>query len=909
MTARTAMTLLSRFLSACILVSLTHGALGERPNIILILADDVGYGDTSCYAAKIIKPPTVARESRSQLHDLHADPAETTKLRSRTPEVVARLARALGATRKAKQDRASLARVPKSPWWHSVFSVAFDGHGNFVAPHLDTLNATAASLGPVGYHSVWDVDLNRDAGWMRGHLAAFEKRPGTKRLLYIEGASASRVLCRTDADGRIVLTHHMLGWLNNPARREEALRRIQPAGRTVWFGDWQFMQSHPLKSSRGHALPGAAELGLPPFTHPLTGAAITDENEFWQTRSARPEGKYLRLREADAELLALSTVTTRNEAGEWLTEYGGRMLYDAQFAPYQAAKARRAMEVLAPDMIHYDDWDLRSPDTGSAKADIHVAAFRDFVQRRLSEDDCRAMGFEKDNVAAFDLYGYLRSPPWLTEFADRGRKNSEAPFWWAARDPRWLSNKVWRAFQIACIENRLASMQEVYRLFKQHSRDTLGREIPMVANVIPTLSCLYLQRDCVDMSNFEWPCFKNYNSFPKPFGYYPEARLGLGPRMASKIGVTGHAMVSPYVEKQYSGWDGKGFTKRQYEALHKVITFDLLANRGIPAFALTWDGGYSPGSIDSAGQLHTFVNQVAPILSKRAYIADIGLASSSWSRVAAATPFAGWFHETSKRHFAEFVGWSQYLMAAQDFPQWDVLPFDDVTPEDLARFKLVILPSVLVIAADQFVALEAYLKQGGRLLITGETGTFTGPKMLLMPRARSLAAGLKRRYPGRVTITEAKPGVGYHLGPAKSAPIRDLLRQAGEHPPVLTVANAPEHVSVYLSESKAHPGELTVDLVNHAHDLASDRITPVTAADFTITLRLPTSFASGELSIESVRYDEAAPHNTRRQPLDANAVTRAVGHVTLRVPAFTHYQILRLSGSGAGKSAVASKVL
>ena len=101
-------------------------------------------------------------------------------------------------------------------------------------------------------------------------------------------------------------------------------------------------------------------------------------------------------------------------------------------------------------------------------------------------------------------------------------------------------------------------MREVYRLFKKHSRETLGREIPMVANIIPTLSCLYLQCDCVDMSNFEWPCFKTYGSFPNPLGYYPEARLGLGPRMAAKIGVTGHAMVDPYVEEQYSGWDGAG---------------------------------------------------------------------------------------------------------------------------------------------------------------------------------------------------------------------------------------------------------------------------------------------------------------------------------------------------------------
>ena len=28
-------------------------------------------------------------------------------------------------------------------WWHQMFSMSFDDHGNFVAPHLDTLHGGA----------------------------------------------------------------------------------------------------------------------------------------------------------------------------------------------------------------------------------------------------------------------------------------------------------------------------------------------------------------------------------------------------------------------------------------------------------------------------------------------------------------------------------------------------------------------------------------------------------------------------------------------------------------------------------------------------------------------------------------------------------------------------------------------
>ena len=324
-----------------------------------------------------------------------------------------------------------------------------------------------------------------------------------------------------------------------------------------------------------------------------------------------------------------------------------------------------------------------------------------------------------------------------------------------------------------------------------------------------------------------------------------------------------------------------------------MIYFDLVANRGIPAFSLTFDGGYSPGSIHSAGNLHAFLNEVAPVISQREYLADIGLASSSWSQIAAQPPWA-WNHAVTKRHASEFLGWAQYLASARDFPQWDVVPFDDVALEDLIRFKLVILPSVLVITADHLAVLEDYLKQGGKLLVTGETGAFTGPDNLLMPCEGNPMPPLGKRYPGQVTIVNTKPGLDYHEDPAKTAQPRDLLRQVSDHLPVLTAGNAPEHIGIYANTSKANPGEITIDLVNYHYDLATDRITPVTSSGFTVTLQVPGLKDTDKLSVESIRYDETAGSNVQRQPLDAGHVLANKGCVTLHIPPFTHYQVLRI---------------
>jgi hypothetical protein len=51
---------------------------------------------------------------------------------------------------------------------------------------------------------------------------------------------------------------------------------------------------------------------------------------------------------------------------------------------------------------------------------------------------------------------------------------------------------------------------------------------------------------------------------------------------------------------------------------------------------------------------------------------------------------------------------------------------------------------------------------------------------------------------------------------------------------VPTATRAPEHVGIYVSESRTTPGELTLDLVYYHHDLTSDTLTPVTETDFEV---------------------------------------------------------------------------
>src|SRR5439155_20009396 len=55
----------------------------SRPNIVVILADDIGYGDLSCYGATKVKSPNLDRLAAHGMRFLHAHSAAAVRTPSR----------------------------------------------------------------------------------------------------------------------------------------------------------------------------------------------------------------------------------------------------------------------------------------------------------------------------------------------------------------------------------------------------------------------------------------------------------------------------------------------------------------------------------------------------------------------------------------------------------------------------------------------------------------------------------------------------------------------------------------------------------------------------------------------------------------------------------------------------------
>ena len=103
-------------------------------------------------------------------------------------------------------------------------------------------------------------------------------------------------------------------------------------------------------------------------------------------------------------------------------------------------------------------------------------------------------------------------------------------------------------------------------------------------------------------------------------------------------------------------------------------------------------------------------------------------------------------------YLPDLLGASQCLTAAHI--QHDILFARAMTPETLARYRLVILPSVSCLSEAEGKALSDYVRNGGKLILTGPTGLLgeTG-----MPRDDFLLGDLanitlKKRFVKNVSL-------------------------------------------------------------------------------------------------------------------------------------------------------------
>ncbi len=127
-----------------------------------------------------------------------------------------------------------------------------------------------------------------------------------------------------------------------------------------------------------------------------------------------------------------------------------------------------------------------------------------------------------------------------------------------------------------------------------------------------------------------------------------------------------------------------------------------------------FDGGLDPMAYERLGAAFQ------EALAKRAHfgqqpLAEVGIYFSSRTR--------DWIgRETPASYFQSFQG-AHKAMVYEHIP-WDVVLDENVSLETLRRFPVVLLPNAAILAEKEIALFRRYVEEGGRLVVTGQSGQF-----------------------------------------------------------------------------------------------------------------------------------------------------------------------------------------
>lgn len=698
------------------------------------------------------------------------------------------------------------------PWWRTATPVASVRLGE---TNPATIAAGAArGVDVLGWYGFWyldEVEQHRTYTALRTQL----DRAGMKHVMYYDLGEAGDFAGFFAPDGRMVRNGWSLPWWDG---REPLTAR--------WFGLDAFMRDVPWAP-----FPTAKAYDLPAFTTP-EGASAADLYATLTRRGLDGDWSFdfssnERITDDVAERSGLARLGTRQTnrvdmqgRNGWQTVRLVSVDFaNPQFRDYCCREIERLIPRLRPDGIHADNFGDNNLGYANQSAfglwSVH--SFRTFLRERLTREERAEMGVA--DPATFDIAAYIRDKP----LASHGRP-------WHALNPAWTTDPVWSCYRIHLVEQSLAFHRAFYAASKQ-AAGRAGLDCAVFGNTIPFPLGGTLMKGACDIAHFEWNTVHPHWGM-KPMGLPPRGRVGYVTRLGAAISDAPFCWPSIYVSKGHAG--------PGHENLHKALAFDCLANRALPDFGHWYLDGYSPGTPESAGFVNRFVRANAALLGRREYVADVAVVHSAWSEIASCTVF----NPAMDQFVDEYCGWCDFL--GRTHRQWDVVLQQDLSATNLARFPVVVLPSVLALSDADIGELRRYVAGGGRLVATGGTGTRFGPERLLRPREQPFAiAGAH--------IATNKPGVAYwrNGGDAGAADaLAGLLAFTNLEPRLTTAAPPTVGVNLNLGAGAAGP-VLTLDLNNVDIDVATDAIRA--APSFRTSIRLPAGLTDRAVKVTSLQ--------------------------------------------------------
>jgi hypothetical protein len=484
--------------------------------------------------------------------------------------------------------------------------------------------------------------------------------------------------------------------------------------------------------------------------------------------------------------------------------------------------------------------------------------FREFLRRHLTEAELKAKGI--DDLDSFEMHAYM-----LQDYKEGGRLGGPH-----LRNDRWLDDPIWGAYKVHLTNLGLEQGSELYESAKEAAAKH-GLDCLVFGNVIPMFPGAELVDGFCDVAHFESLSIGSFPGLPE-CGLPPKARTAYFVRLGKAISNVSYCWPSLYVPLHLTG--------PEHVNLHLVQALECFSNGGIMDYGQWYMANYSAGTDASAGLINRFIQEVAPRVSGRDFAADVGVVYCPWTLIATIDG-QGIVPELFAN---EYKGWTDYLCNTHQ--QWDVVLNQKLEEENLDAFEVLVLPSILSINDEQAARLKKYVDRGGHLVITGLSGTRTGPDEFLVSRKENALTGL-RNHP-RVHWTEYMPGADYlsgKWGQEDEQTLDRLVAFKDFTPSVSTDASSSVELNLWKQPGK---GLYTLDLVNNQLDVESDAMTPAPGSSAKVHLK---SWPQGKKlsQLEIITVDSAGHSGIREISADHWSFDSKANTLDLDLPSFGNY--------------------
>jgi hypothetical protein len=352
--------------------------------------------------------------------------------------------------------------------------------------------------------------------------------------------------------------------------------------------------------------------------------------------------------------------------------------------------------------------------------------------------------------------------------------------------------------------------EELATYTREYARST-GREVLISGNFFNLFEHYYPMAPHVDVITTE---MRN-TLWRQPEWYRYAAGFGRGTSVVVVENPYG-GVVPELVEMLKRGRGYDRFRQSLYEAA--ALGVNMSAPYGSWMGSVVEDAFYAPH--DLVLEIQTFLAEHERLFGTDPSPAEVGVVygirSNSLARSAVELPADNRVNALAEGDVLAFDQVCRVLAAAMQ--PYDVLFFpegelrrDSLEPDDLVRYRTIVVPAVDALTERQAELLETYVEAGGRLIVLGELGTNLG---------------------GRMDALLSRDGV------TRAEPFAFAL----EHLPLgrqVEVVEGRTDAALALHEVD---GGVALHLIRYDYDAEADRVPPLDT--LTLDLRLPSSFGS-----------------------------------------------------------------